>query len=183
MSVNSSKVVIADIPFFNNLGADDIMAISRHLQALSFAPEDMLFHQGDAPNGLFLITAGCVKTYVYAPGTAKKVVVRLAKPGDYIGEFGLLDGNPRSASAMAEVPTEALLLPSRAFEVVLNSRPTVAEGVYQRLLEMICAQTADEVLRKEADALAARREGVADLDVLKGLCAVLRKINIKKLQR
>ena len=53
----------------------------------------------------------------------------------------------------------------------------------QRLLEMISAQTVDEALRKEADALAARRGGVADLEVLKGLCGVLRKINIKKLQR
>jgi len=101
--MGGSKITIADIPFFNHLDAGDIMAVSQHLQALSFAAEDMLFYQGDPPNGLFLVTSGSVKTYVYAPGTTKKVVVKLVKAGDYLGEFGLLDGMPRSASAMAEV--------------------------------------------------------------------------------
>ena len=90
--MGGSKITIADIPFFNHLDAGDIMAISQHLQALSFAAEDMLFYQGDPPNGLFLVTSGSVKTYVYAPGTTKKVVVKLVRAGDYLGEFGLLDG-------------------------------------------------------------------------------------------
>ena len=104
--MGGSKITIADIPFFNHLDAGDIMAVSQHLQALSFAAEDMLFYQGDPPNGLFLVTSGSVKTYVYAPGTTKKVVVKLVKAGDYLGEFGLLDGMPRSASAMVN-PSDA----------------------------------------------------------------------------
>jgi len=95
--MGGSKITIADIPFFNHLDAGDIMAVSQHLQALSFAAEDMLFYQGDPPNGLFLVTSGSVKTYVYAPGTTKKVVVKLVKAGDYLGEFGLLDGNDSRA--------------------------------------------------------------------------------------
>ena len=135
--MGGSKITIADIPFFNHLEAGDIMAVSQHLQALSFAAEDMLFYQGDPPNGLFLVTSGSVKTYVYAPGTTKKVVVKLVKAGDYLGEFGLLDGMPRSASAMAEVATEVLLLPSRAFEVILYAGPSLARAGYQRLMHFL----------------------------------------------
>jgi CRP-like cAMP-binding protein len=181
--MGGSKITIADIPFFNHLDAGDIMAISQHLQALSFAAEDMLFYQGDPPNGLFLVTSGSVKTYVYAPGTTKKVVVKLVKAGDYLGEFGLLDGMPRSASAMAEVATEVLLLPSRAFEVILNARPTLARAVYQRLMEMIREQNKDPMLLQESEALTPRGGEPPSSEVLKSLCGILRKINFKKLQR
>jgi len=169
--MGGSKITIADIPFFNHLDAGDIMAVSQHLQALSFAAEDMLFYQGDPPNGLFLVTSGSVKTYVYAPGTTKKVVVKLVKAGDYLGEFGLLDG------------TEVLLLPSRAFEVILNARPSLARAVYQRLMEMIREQNKDPMLLQESEALTPRGGEPPNSEVLKSLCGILRKINFKKLQR
>jgi CRP-like cAMP-binding protein len=110
-------------------------------------------------------------------------VVKLVKAGDYLGEFGLLDGMPRSASAMAEVATEVLLLPSRAFEVILNARPTLARAVYQRLMEMIREQNKDPMLLQESEALTPRGGEPPSSEVLKSLCGILRKINFKKLQR
>jgi CRP-like cAMP-binding protein len=49
----------------------------------------------------------------------------LLGPGDFFGEMSLLDGEPRTATALTLAPTQVLMLTSADFTRVLESMPNV----------------------------------------------------------
>ena len=51
------------------------------------------------------------------------MVFALLGPGDFFGELALLDGQPRSADAIAAEDTRLLLLQRERFLRVLEARP------------------------------------------------------------
>jgi CRP-like cAMP-binding protein len=53
-------------------------------------------------------------------------VLNLLGPGDFFGELALLDGEPRSADAVAQEPCQLLLLQRDDFMHFLEARPHVA---------------------------------------------------------
>lgn len=178
--MNSNAIPIGEISFFRNLSAEDLITIMGYTESKTYEPEDKLFTQGDKPDGLYVVLSGRVKVYIYALRSTTSTVVKVANPGDYIGEFGLLDGMPRSASAMADMPTSVLYLPAQAFEIILLTRPSVAVGVARQLIEMVKEQTGQSF---DPQAVEEKMKGgkITDLTVLRELCKVLRDRNIKKL--
>lgn len=178
--MSPGHIPIGEISFFRFLSAEDLITIMGYTQTKEYEAQDVLFTQGDKPDGLYVVLSGRVKVYIYAMRSTTSTVVKTAEPGDYIGEFGLLDGMPRSASAKAEVPTSVLYLPAQAFEIILLTRPSVAVGVARQLIEMVKAQTGQsfDFQAVEAQMKSGR---TTDLTVLRELCKVLRDRNIKKL--
>ena len=61
---------------------------------------DIIFKQGDYADSMFDITAGSVGIYV-AYGTEHENRLAVLKAGHFLGEMGLIDECPRSATAVA----------------------------------------------------------------------------------
>src|SRR5262249_42262323 len=55
--------------------------------------------------------------------TGEKIVLEKAGAGAFFGEISLLDGGPRTASAMALEDTEALVVDRTNLDAVLRARP------------------------------------------------------------
>jgi CRP/FNR family cyclic AMP-dependent transcriptional regulator len=81
-----------------------------------------LFMQGAAGEGLYGVLAGGVKLTVSSP-TGKELLLGVMGPGEVFGEIALLDGGPRTASAVALGSTMVLLVPHREFKELLKRRP------------------------------------------------------------
>ena len=58
-------------------------------------------------------------------------------PGQFVGEFGLIDGDKRSASVRITEAGEVLFLPAIAFAVVMDNQPVVAQAVCDYLCEKV----------------------------------------------
>ena len=54
-------------------------------------------------------------------------------PGDSIGEYSLLDGQPRSATVVAKTPVRTLSLASWNFRPLLAEEPSMAEALLVEL--------------------------------------------------
>ncbi|WP_020527498.1 cyclic nucleotide-binding domain-containing protein [Flexithrix dorotheae] len=95
-----------------------------------------IFKKGDRGDCMYIIYEGQVKIHIdnYPLNT---LVNR-----DFFGELGLLDENPRSASAMAEKNTLLLRLDQVDFYELMAQRPEVAKGILQVLCNRIRAQDA-----------------------------------------
>ncbi len=93
------------VPLFANLDADSL----RELAAVTAPPQlqtgEIIFHRDDPGQVLFVIAQGKVRIYVTSPD-GQEVTLAVFGPGDYFGELALLDGHPRSASAIALEPVE-----------------------------------------------------------------------------
>ncbi len=69
---------------------------------------DVLFHQGDKADGLYLIRRGSVMISRMAGG--KEDVMSYVVTGNYFGEMALISDKPRSTTARAASATEVVLL-------------------------------------------------------------------------
>jgi CRP/FNR family transcriptional regulator, cyclic AMP receptor protein len=86
-------------------------ALRRDGHLVRFRRGQALFTQGDRAERVFVIERGWVIISCVAPG-AREIVLGLRGPGDVIGELSSLDGEPRSATALAVGEVAAIVAPA-----------------------------------------------------------------------
>jgi CRP/FNR family cyclic AMP-dependent transcriptional regulator len=97
---------------------------------------EVLFHEEESGDLLYLLQAGWVKIVVTAPDGAE-TILNVYGPGGCLGELSLLDGAPRSATAVALGRVEARVLHRDDFLSLLERHPRLAQTLIQRLTGMI----------------------------------------------
>ena len=96
-----------------------------------FDEGEVIFNEGDVPRCAYLIHAGAVNVVVDGKGGA--AVVDTLEPGEFFGEMALVDNEPRSATAIAKVPTTCATVSKEDFEGILNQ----AEPLTRAMLELL----------------------------------------------
>ena len=96
------------------------------LRSRKYARGEVIFLTGDPGINLCIIESGRVKLTLTSPDLGREVALDHLGPGDVFGELALLDGEPRSADAIAVEPTRLLLLGRDDFRAFLTSHPTAA---------------------------------------------------------
>jgi SulP family sulfate permease len=106
----------------------EIDLLRPYLRRRVFVADDVIFREGDAGDRLFVIVKGRVRLML--PNRAKRdgIDQRLSTlcPGTIMGEMALLDGNPRSADAVAEGELVCFELDRPALERLKSEHPPVA---------------------------------------------------------
>ena len=87
-------------PLFVGLDEESRRAIALTLRTRRFRRGEVLFHEGDPGDALFIVASGAVKVVVPSDEGDEAILATLRR-GDFLGELALLDGAPRSASAIA----------------------------------------------------------------------------------
>ena len=97
MSVN----LLARIPLFADLPPEELDRLMAALDVVNLKPGDMLFHEGDLPEHLFIMVSGELEITM-GSGTDNEMVLNTLKEGEYFGEMGLImPGGRRTAGARA----------------------------------------------------------------------------------
>ena len=113
-----------------------------------FAPGEVVFREGEPSRAVLLIRDGEVE--VAKAAGAGEVVLGGIGPGEFVGEMGVIEGRPRSATVRARGEVRGEMLERRLFLERVSRDPRLAFGVLLRLSERLHA--ADERL---ADAITA----------------------------
>ncbi len=92
-----------------------------------FEPEQRIFTQDDEGACMYVIRSGKVAI------TAGGAVLENLGPDGIFGEMALIDGSPRSATAIAREPTEVAVIDERAFLYLVERNPTFALHLLRRL--------------------------------------------------
>ncbi len=125
VSMASSSAVLAQIPLFAGLTADELAGLAVCLRGRPYRRGEVIFVQGDPGTSLYLIETGRVKIVLTSPED-KQVILAQLGPADFFGDLALLDGEPRSADAVAQEPSQLWLLQRNDFLRFLETRPAVA---------------------------------------------------------
>ena len=120
--------VLARVGLFAELSADELAVLWVRLRRRMFAKDQIIFAEGDPGTSLYLVETGRVKISLASP-EGKELVLNILGPGDFFGELALLDGEPRSADAVAQEPSQLLLLGREDFVSFVESSPMVAMGL------------------------------------------------------
>jgi CRP/FNR family cyclic AMP-dependent transcriptional regulator len=119
---------LAQVAIFSGLDAEGLRELADAARRRTFRPGEIIFHRDDPGQVLYVIRAGKVKIYITSPD-GQEVALAVFGPGEYFGELALLDGQPRSASAVAIEPVEAYALQRADFINAVNRHPRIAVQV------------------------------------------------------
>jgi CRP-like cAMP-binding protein len=117
---------LARTPFFAGLDEADLERVAAGTRTRRFRRGEVIFHAGDPGDALFIIVSGEVKISLPSDEGDEAILATL-REGDVFGELALLDGAPRSATASALVPTEAVVLPRDRFRELIATVPAVRD--------------------------------------------------------
>ena len=81
-----------------------------------------LFVEGEQSDRVLCLLDGRVKISILTPD-GKEVVLAVRGPGDLVGEQAFLDGEPRSATALALDPVNSVLIQAPEFTNFLGRTP------------------------------------------------------------
>lgn len=95
------KNSLKSIPLFKELTKRDLSYLINIIHNRTFVPGEFIFNQGDPGIGLYLIREGEVEIERTNEHNEKKNLATFSK-GDFFGELALVDGEKRSASAIAK---------------------------------------------------------------------------------
>ncbi|MCL6648292.1 MAG: Crp/Fnr family transcriptional regulator [Chloroflexi bacterium] len=116
------------VPLFHDLDAPSLEQLEARLRLRGFREGEIIFHRDDVGNALYVIRTGRVKIRLLADD-GRETVLAILSPGDCFGELALLDGEPRSADAVAMERTETLILGREDFLAALDHNPTLARRI------------------------------------------------------
>ena len=153
------------VALLDSLSDAQVDAVAGGSRLQRFAAGEVLAHQGEPGDVLFAVRAGRVRVEV-ADDDGRRVHVATRGPGDLFGETSLLTGAPRSATVVADVDTEVVVVDKSAFAGVFLSDPHIVEA----LSDVLAARAAET-----AASLAALPRGEAPAP-LSGRDAVVAKI-------
>lgn len=129
---------IADSQVLLELETETREALAASFQTKDLPAGQILFHEGEQGDALYLILSGRVRIEIaVAPSEefrhSTRVLAELGK-GDLLGEMALLTGEPRSATAIAVRDTQLAELQRSAFDRIVAAHPQQMLGLVSRQL-------------------------------------------------
>jgi len=111
--------------FLEGLGVADLEALRAASRVRRYRSGELVLREGDASRAVLAILTGTVKLTKTAT-SGREAVLELRGAGEVVGELGAIDGQTRSASAVALGEVEALVVPADVFNALLRERGGLA---------------------------------------------------------
>ena len=133
---NNLQVKLDSYDIFNSLDITNRERLISLLRPRSFHQGEVIFLKGDPGQGLYLISNGRVKICVVDRQGDELVFTFLGK-GDLLGDLAVIDGKPRSATAIAMENTDTLYLDRHDFLNFLGSSPQACLDIINMLCQRL----------------------------------------------
>jgi CRP/FNR family cyclic AMP-dependent transcriptional regulator len=127
--------------FFGGLPDAALAELVRKGHTKRFAKGAVIFRRGDPGDRLTVIVSGRIKI-ANVSADAKEVVLNFLEAGDVNGEIAVLDGNARSADAIALEDCEVLVIFARDLMPILSAHPQAMLEIMQVLCHRLRALSA-----------------------------------------
>lgn len=119
-------------PLFATLDPDTAASLISSLIEQRVAKGEILFHEGEPGDDLYVILEGKVKLG-HASADGRESLMAVLGPGEMFGELSLFDPGPRAASATALTEARVYRLGNKELMPWLAGRPEVAAALLQAL--------------------------------------------------
>ena len=126
------KDFIESINLFYNIKEDFLIHVASLCKTKKYPKSSMIILEEEYGDRLFIIKNGTVKiTRVNDEG--KEVIIALLGAGDFFGEMAILDGNSRSANALAQEKCELITINKEDFLDMLKNNFQMCMNLLEEL--------------------------------------------------
>ena len=122
---------LASTKLLSSLDRKTIKRLADQGKHRSYAAGETIIREGAPASALYIILSGKVHFEVAEGGPAP---VATAGPGDFFGELALIEEHPRSATVIADEPTECILFVAWEFTALLKEFPEMAVPLMNALI-------------------------------------------------
>jgi small-conductance mechanosensitive channel len=136
--------LLQSLELFSSLTEDEQHALAAQLIPTPFGQGDVATKQGEPSESLYILARGQVGVFRDAePGgkPGRKRLAMLSAPA-FFGEMGLLAGQARTATLVAESEALCYRLEKRGFEAIIRARPEIADAMSKIVAERQAANDA-----------------------------------------
>lgn len=124
----ADATLLSQVPLFERLDDEERNLLAAQIEGVDFKAGSTVFKRGDPGDSIFIVAKGEVEIFV-EDTTGQRVVFETAKAGEFFGELSLLDGDPRSAGAVAIADTHALRIDRDDLSLLFTRHPSAALDV------------------------------------------------------
>lgn len=121
---------------FSNLGDDELLQVSKHLEPDRFRAGEQIQRANDMSTRLYLLEEGEVRIQPLSGGSW------IVGPGESFGERSLLSNQPGNATVFAETDVDVWALSKDDFDMLLARYPGLAINISRMLSERLEQQAA-----------------------------------------
>jgi CRP/FNR family cyclic AMP-dependent transcriptional regulator len=122
---------LARVPLFAACSKKELQTIAKATDELTLPDGHVLTKQDDSAREAFVIVDGTVEVK-----RNNRKVADLG-PGSMIGQLGLLDRGPRTATVTAKGPVDVLVIAPREFSALLDDVPSITHKLLKSMAAMI----------------------------------------------
>ncbi len=145
--------LLKESDFFSDFDEAEMEILARWSRAYSADVGCVVLHEGDKSNCLCIIIKGEINIFKNLPNDEQLKIAEVIA-GESIGEMGIIDGEPFSASAIASKDSIVLLITREDFEDIVNQHRDLGNKLLWKLSKVLTAR-----LRQTTERLAALLTG------------------------
>lgn len=123
---------------WGKLSETDRQAIIRRTEFRDYKKNDIIYHEGDSPSGIFCLVKGKVK--IYKEGVDRKQILVAVKPYEFFGHRAFLTGVNYITSCGAFEDSTVLFLPCELTHQLMTNNPSISQFFLNHLAVLLGEQ-------------------------------------------
>ncbi len=127
---------LASAHIFSGLPEHLSVGLFAKARPIKISADQVLFLAGDPGDGCYRIENGLMKVSVMSPSGNERILA-IFGPGAVVGEFAVIDGQPRSASVSAIRDTELGFISRTVYEAFAREHPEVRDHIMTMLTQRL----------------------------------------------
>ena len=116
---------ILEVPLFEELPIKALSKINEKLDAVLLPPNEAVFEKGEEADSMYIIESGRAQVELENPIVLEQ--------GDYFGEMGLINNNPRNATITTLEEVKLLQLKKEYLEELFDEHPVLFQAIEAKL--------------------------------------------------
>ena len=124
---------------FKELGEADLERIEAIAELVTYGPGERIFSQGDVADAFYLIQSGAVRIDLLEDDENEVEIAKLGT-GSHFGEMGMLDNEPRSASATSESYTDVIRIGYAEIGALMEEDNNIAIHFYRAISKFLASR-------------------------------------------
>lgn len=133
------------VPLFSKINGSTARNLATQCRFRQFDKGERIFHESDTAECAFLVRSGKISIILNSTD-GRELVIDEMRPGDILGEVGLLTRTSHTASAVARTHCEVLALPRELFLRMIDDEPVLA----RRILDVTAHRLQRSAVRETA---------------------------------
>ena len=136
MAATVSTAILKAVPLFASFPEEQLRLLATVVTRRSAPRSTAIMAGGDPTDSLYIILAGRLKVMM-SDADGKEVILSILSAGEFFGEMGLIDDEPRSATVVTMEPCELLSIARRDFNKCLAENFEMAMAVMRGLVKRL----------------------------------------------